>query len=114
MNDDHRQTMVLDSGQDTRKVFGMVAASALCHLAFFALMVFMPTSFTSSHRLTPRGAISVDLVSLPAGEPAPAAPPVDATPAPVVKQEPPPRRRSPFRRPNRPRCLSLPSPNPKK
>ena len=87
MNDDHRQTMVLDAGQDARKVFGMFAASAACHLAFFVLMAYMPTSFTSSHRMAPRGAISVDLVSLPAGEPAPAPPAVEAKPAPVVKQE---------------------------
>jgi colicin import membrane protein len=90
MIDDHQQTMVLDSGQDTRKVFGMLVVSAVCHLAFFGAMAFMPASFMSSHRLAPRGAISVDLVSLPAGEPAPAPPVADTKPAPVVKQETPP------------------------
>lgn len=101
MIDDHQQTMVLDSGQDTRKVFGMLVVSAVCHLVFFGAMAFMPASFMSSHRLAPRGAISVDLVSLPAGEPAPAPPVADTKPAPVVKQETPP-----------PEAVSIPTPKP--
>jgi len=100
MNDNHRQTIVLDSGQETHKVFGMFAASVLCHLAFFGVMVFMPASSTSSHRLAPR-AISVDLVSLPAGEPTPAPPVPDTKPAPVVKQETPP-----------PEAVPIPTPKP--
>lgn len=80
-----RQTMVLDAGQDTRKVVGMFALSAFGHLVFFILLMVMPTSVPSTYSLAPQ-AISVDLVSLPAGEPAPAAPaPVaeapEATPA---------------------------------
>jgi len=87
MHDDNRQTIVLDSGQDTRKVFGMFLVSALCHLVFFAVMTFMPTSFMSSHRFLAPRAISVDLVSLPAGEPAPVAPVAESQPAPAVKPE---------------------------
>ena len=87
MYNDDRQTMVLDSGQDTHKIFGMFLVSALCHLVFFAVMTFMPTSFMSSHRFLAPRAISVDLVSLPAGEPAPVAPVAEPQTAPVVKPE---------------------------
>jgi len=76
----------LDAGQDTRKVAAMFAVSALCHLVFFVLMTIVPGSFTSSYRLAPR-AISVDLVSLPAGEPAPSAPATEAAPATEVAPE---------------------------
>jgi TonB family protein len=81
-----QQTVVWDTGQDSRSVAGMFAVSALCHLVFFIMMMIMPASFSSSYRLAP-AAISVDLVSLPAGEPAPAAPAADVAPAPAVKQE---------------------------
>jgi len=114
MNNDHRQTMVLDSGQDTRKVFGMFAVSALCHLAFFVVMAFMPTSFMSSHRLVPRGAISVDLVSLPAGEPAPVAPAVEPQTAPVVKKEAPPPEAVPIPTPKPDPVPVAPTPKPQK
>ena len=114
MNDDHRQTMVLDSGQDTRKVFGMFAVSALCHLVFFVVMAFMPTSFMSSHRLVPRGAISVDLVSLPAGEPAPVAPAVEPQTAPVVKKEAPPPEAVPIPTPKPDPVPVAPTPKPQK
>ena len=86
MNDDLQQTMVWDNGQDSHNVATMFAVSALCHVVFFVLLTIMPTSFSSSHRLAPR-AISVDLVSLPSGSPAPAAP-VSAAPAADIAPEP--------------------------
>jgi len=101
MHDDSRQTIVLDSGQDTRKVFGMFLVSALCHLVFFAVMTFMPTSFMSSHRFLAPRAISVDLVSLPAGEPPPVAPVAEPQPAPAVKPEAP-----------TPEAVPIPTPKP--
>jgi colicin import membrane protein len=102
MDDDMRHTMVLDAGQDTRKVAAMFAVSALCHLVFFVLMTIVPGSFTSSYRLAPR-AISVDLVSLPAGEPAPPAPATEAAPAPEMAPEAP---------AAVPEAVALPSPKP--
>ncbi len=114
MNDDNRQTMVLDAGQDTHKVFGMFAASALCHLAFFAAMAYMPASFMSSHRLAPPGAISVDLVSLPAGEPAPAAPAAEPETVPAVKQEAPPPETAPIPTPKPDPVPIAPTPKPQK
>lgn len=113
MSDNQRQSMVLDSGQDTRKVFWMFAVSAVCHLVFFALMMFMPSSFTSSHRMAPR-AISVDLVSLPAGEPAPTPPVPEAKPAPVVKQETPPPEAVPIPTPKPDPVPIAPKPKPQK
>jgi len=114
MNDESHQTMVLDAGQDSRRVFGMFAVSALCHLAFFAVMTFMPTSFMSSHRLAPRGAISVDLVSLPAGEPAPAPPVAEPQPAPAVQQAAPPPEAVPVPTPKPDPVPIAPTPKPQK
>lgn len=88
MDERLRQSMVVDAGQEPRKVAGMFTLSALGHLVFFVLLMVMPTALPSSYRLAPVS-ISVDLVSLPAGEPAPAAPA-----APEVVPEAPPRRRA--------------------
>ncbi|MGD9332364.1 MAG: TonB family protein [Desulfobacterales bacterium] len=83
------QSMVLENGQDFRKVMGMFAISAACHVAFFLLIMIAPNSFSSSYRLSSQP-INVDLVSLPAAEPALAPPAAAAQPAPVVTPEPPP------------------------
>lgn len=80
MDDGLRQAMVWDTEQDNRNVAAMFAVSALCHVVFFALMVVMPDSFSSSYRMAPQ-AISVDLVSLPAGPPAASTPPAPAVEA---------------------------------
>lgn len=114
MIDSHQQSMVLENGQDTRKVVGMFAVSAICHLVLFLLMMVMPTSFSSSYRLAPR-AISVDLVSLPAAEsaPAPAAPVAAAQPAPVVKPEPTPPEAVPVPTPKPEPVPVAPKPKPK-
>lgn len=114
MHDDSRQVMVLDSGQDTRKVFGMFLVSALCHLVFFAVMTFMPNSFMSSHRFLAPRAISVDLVSLPAGEPAPAAPVAEPQTAPAVKPEAPPPEAVPIPTPKPDPVPVAPKPKPEK
>jgi len=114
MYDDSRQAMVLDSGQDTRKVFGMFLVSALCHLVFFAVMTFMPTSFMSSHRFLAPRAISVDLVSLPAGEPAPVASVAEPQTAPAVKTEAPPPEAVPIPTPKPDPVPVAPKPKPEK
>jgi colicin import membrane protein len=114
MHDDSRQVMVLDSGQDTRKVFGMFLVSALCHLVFFAVMTFMPNSFMSSHRFLAPRAISVDLVSLPAGEPAPAAPVAEPQTAPAVEPEAPPPEAVPIPTPKPDPVPVAPKPKPEK
>ena len=114
MHDDSRQVMVLDSGQDTRKVFGMFLVSALCHLVFFAVMTFMPTSFMSSNRFLAPRAISVDLVSLPAGEPAPVAPVAEPQTAPAVKPEAPPPEAVPIPTPKPDPVPVAPKPKPEK
>jgi len=93
MNKDLQQTVVWDTGQDSRNVVAMFAVSVLCHVVFFILITVMPASFSSSYRLAPR-AISVDLVSLPSGPPAPAAPapvtpPADTEPEPEPEITPP-------------------------
>ena len=100
MDERLRQSMVLDAGQETRKVMGMVALSALGHLVFFILLMVMPTALPSSYRLAPQ-AISVDLVSLPAGEPAPAAPVVAPAAEPAPEPQPAP-----------PEAVSIPEPQP--
>jgi TonB family protein len=100
MDNSLRQTLVLDSGQDTQKVVGMFAVSAFGHLLFFILLMVMPTSLPSSYSLAP-AAISVDLVSMPPGEPAPAAPAAEPEPSPAVEPEAPP-----------PEAVSIPEPEP--
>ena len=107
MNDDLQQTMVWDNGQDSRNVATMFAVSALCHVVFFVLITVMPASFSSSYRLAPR-AISVDLVSLPPGPPAVAAP-ASATP---VDSEPEPENAPPAPAPAEAVALPTPKPEP--
>jgi colicin import membrane protein len=102
MDERLRQSMVVDAGQETRRVVGMFTLSALGHLVFFILLMVMPTALPSSYRLAP-ASISVDLVSLPAGEPAPAAPAAsEAVPEapPAADPEPP------------PEAVSIPEPEP--
>ena len=100
MNESNQQILVMENGQDTRNIVGMLVISAVCHVALFLLVMFMPTSFSSSsYRLAPRS-ISVDLVSLPAGEPAPTPPAAEVKPVPVVKETPP------------PKAVSIPTPKP--
>lgn len=81
--------MALDTGQDLRRVVRMFAISALCHVGFFVLMMVLPSSFPSSYRMAPQ-AISVGLVSLPPGEPAPAPPAEDVEASPAAEPEAPP------------------------
>ena len=81
-------------------MMGMLAVSAVCHIALFLLVVFMPSSFSSSSYRLAQRAISVDLVSLPAAAPAPAPPAAEIKPAPVVKETPP------------PEAVSIPTPKP--
>lgn len=98
-----RQTVVLDADQDNRRVAGMFAVSAVGHAVFFILLMVMPTALPSSYHLAPK-AISVDLVSLPAGEPAPApAPAPEAAPVEEAVPEP---------QPPAPEAVSIPEPEP--
>jgi len=114
MIDGQRLTMVLENGQNTRSVAAMFAISALCHAGFFLLMAFMPTSFTSSSFRRAPGAISVDLVSLPAAEPAPAAPADTVAPAPPAKQVAPPPEAVPIPPPKPDAVPIKPKPKPEK
>lgn len=98
MDERLRQSRVLDAGQEPRRVVGMFTLSALGHLVFFILLMVIPTALPSSYRLAP-ASISVDLVSLPAGEPAPAVPAVPEA-APAAAPEPP------------PEAVSIPEPEP--
>lgn len=114
MNRPAGQTLVLDSGHETRTVIGMVVVSALCHLVLFGVVMFMPSSFSStSYRLAPR-AISVDLVSLPAGQPAPPPPAAEVEPAPVEAPSPTPPEAVPIPEPKPAPVSVAPQPKPQK